>query len=169
MIKDQLDLFADRQEAISLFEQLRERQAGKPWPLLPILCLVGPSGYGKSQFIQHLYFHYCNTPFLPHASLDFGRPGTPHDLLNILGALRNSLQRQRDEQGHTLTFPRFDIIYARLKRSEGQEEEEHDEVEALFGDLMGLAGNIHFALALLFSSSNSLSSFHRYVHCCAGW
>ncbi|HZR39723.1 MAG TPA: ABC transporter substrate-binding protein [Ktedonobacteraceae bacterium] len=149
MIKDQLDLFRDRQEAIALFQQLSDRQAGQPWALLPILTLVGPSGYGKSLFLQHLYFHYCNPTSLPHASLDFGRPGAPHDMLNILGALRNSLQRQRDEHGRTLTFPRFDIIYARLKRSEGQEEEEIDEIEALLDDLIGLAGNIHFVLGFM--------------------
>jgi ABC-type branched-subunit amino acid transport system substrate-binding protein len=152
MIKDQLDLFADHQEAIALFERACERKAGEPWSLLPIFSLVGPAGFGKSLLIRHLYFHYCNTPFLPHASLDFGRPNAPHDLLNILGALRNNLRRQRDEHGHTLTFPRFDIIYARLKRSEGLEDDDLDETEELFGDfndLIGLVGNIHVVLGFL--------------------
>ena len=42
MIKDQLDLFADRQEAVSLFEQLRERQASRrgPQPLATIIPIV---------------------------------------------------------------------------------------------------------------------------------
>src|SRR5215467_2438119 len=152
MIRDQLNLFAGRQEAIALFENLCERQEGESWSFQPILTLVGPSGYGKSLFIQNLYFYYCNTPFLPHISLDFGRPDAPHDLLNIFGALRNSLRRQSDERGHALAFPRFDIVYTRLKRSEGQEGEEVDEVKELFGefsDLIGLAGNIHAVLGLL--------------------
>lgn len=152
MIKDQPDLFAGRQENLHLFQALSERQAGKPWSFLPILSMIGPSGYGKSLFIHHLYFHYCNTPSLPHISLDFGRKNAPHDLLNILGALRNSLRRQRDAHGRALAFPRFDIIYARLKRSEGQEENEVDEVEELFGefsDLIGLAANIHIVFGLL--------------------
>ncbi len=152
MIKDQLDLFADHQEAIALFERACERKAGEPWSLLPIFSLVGPAGFGKSLLIRHLYFHYCNNPLLPHASLDFGRPNAPHDLLNILGALRNNLRRQRDEHGHALTFPRFDIIYARLKRSEGLEDDDIDETEELFGDfndLIGLVGNIHVVLGFL--------------------
>ena len=95
MIRDQLNLFAGRQEAIALFENLCKRQVGEPWSFLPILSLVGPSGYGKSLFIHNLYFYYCNTPSLPHISLDFGRPDAPHDLLNIFGALRNSLRRPR--------------------------------------------------------------------------
>ncbi|MBA2287785.1 MAG: ABC transporter substrate-binding protein [Ktedonobacteraceae bacterium] len=155
MIREQLNLFAGRQEAIALFENLCERQEGEPWSFLPILSMVGPSGYGKSLFIQNLYLYYCHTPSLPHISLDFGRPDAPHDLLNILGALRNSLRRQRDGYGHALAFPRFDIIYARLKRSEGQESEEVDEVNDVnelfgeFSDLIGLVGNIHVALGLL--------------------
>src|SRR5215469_660396 len=152
MIRDQLNLFTGRQEAIALFENLCQRQVGKPWAFLPILSLVGPSGYGKSLFIHNLYFYYCNTPSLPHISLDFGRPDAPHDLLNIFGALRNSLRRQRDARGRALAFPRFDIIYTRLKRSEGQDGGEVDEVKELFGefsDLIGLVGNIHAALGLL--------------------
>lgn len=152
MIRDQLDLFAGRQEAIHLFEKLYERRADEPWAFLPILSLVGPAGYGKSLFIHQLYFDYCNTPSLPHISLDFGRKDAPHDLLNILGTLRNSLGRQRDAHGQALEFPRFDIIYARLKRSEGQQDDEVDEFEELFGefsDLIGLAGNIHVVLGLL--------------------
>jgi len=152
MIRDQLNLFAGRQEAVALFENLCKRQVGEPWSFQPILSLVGPSGYGKSLFIHNLYFYYCNTPSLPHISLDFGRPDAPHDLLNIFGALRNSLRSQRDARGRALAFPRFDIIYTRLKRSEGQEGEEVDEVKELFGefsDLIGLVGNIHAALGLL--------------------
>src|SRR5215469_4025864 len=122
MIRDQLNLFAGRQEAVALFENLCQRQEGEPWSFLPILSMVGPSGYGKSLFIQNLYFDYCNTSFLPHISIEFGRPDAPHDLLNIFGVLRNSLRRQRDGSGHVLAFPRFDIIYARLKRTEGQED-----------------------------------------------
>jgi hypothetical protein len=45
-----------------------------------------------------------NNAFLPHASLDFDRRDAPRDLLNIFGALRNSLRRQRDERGHALTL-----------------------------------------------------------------
>ncbi|HEY0756103.1 MAG TPA: ABC transporter substrate-binding protein [Ktedonobacteraceae bacterium] len=152
MLKDQFDLFADHQEAIRLFQKLCERQSGKPWALLPVLSLIGPAGYGKSAFIDHLYFHYCDAPFLPHISLDFGRRNAPHDLLNILGALRQSLRRQRNAKRQALAFPRFDIVYSRLKRSEGLEEEEIDDVEELFGefgDLIGLAGNIHVALGFL--------------------
>lgn len=152
MIKDPLNLFAGRQEAIALFEKLCERQGGESWSLLPILSLVGPSGYGKSLFIQNLYFYYCNTPSLPHISLDFGERDAPHDLLNILGTLRNRLCRQRDANGHPFAFPRFDILYARLKRSEGQEGERVDEMQELFdefSDVIGLVGNVHFLLGLL--------------------
>jgi ABC-type branched-subunit amino acid transport system substrate-binding protein len=152
MIKDQLNLFTGRKEAVSLFENLCERQAGEPWSFQPILSLVGPSGYGKSLFIHNLYFYYCNTPSLPHISLDFGERDAPHDLLNILGTLRNRLRRQRDAYGRALAFPRFDIIYTRLKRSEGREGEEPDEMKELFGefsDLIGLVGNIHAYLGLL--------------------
>lgn len=152
MIKDQFNLFAEHQEAIHLFQKLSEREANTPWSFLPILSLIGPSGYRKSAFIKHLYFHYCNAPFLPHISLDFERRNAPHDLLSILGTLRQSLGRQRDEKGHALAFPRFDIVYSRLKRSESSEEKERDDGEELFGEfdeLIGLAGNVHAALGFV--------------------
>src|SRR5215470_5845973 len=106
MSKNQHDLFTDREEAISLFErQLNEQNTNGPWPLLPVLSLVGPAGYGKSRFIRQLGLYHCGTPPHPHTSLDFSRSGDSQDLLNILGRLRNKLQRQRDERGHLLTFP----------------------------------------------------------------
>ncbi len=49
-------------------------------------------------------------------------------------------------------FPRFDILYARLKRSEGQEGEKADGMQELFdefSDVIGLVGNVHFLLGLL--------------------
>jgi hypothetical protein len=172
MIKDQRDLFTDREEAIYLFKkQVHEQDARKPWPLLPILSLVGPSGYGKSLFIRQLYFHYCNTPPHPHTSLDFNRPDDPRDLLNILGALRNSLQRQRDEQGNALKFPRFTIIYARLKRSEGRKDEETDEVGELLGDfsdLIGLVGNLHIIFGLLLFVLKLIAQI-PFVHAFVRW
>ncbi len=148
-MRDQIDLSAGHEEALYLFKKLSQRLPGEPWAAQPILSLVGPSGYGKSQFIQHLYFHYCTTPALPHISLDFGVRDAPHDLLNILGALQKSLSRQRGEQGRLLAFPRFDIIYARLKRSEGQDDAEGDETTELLSDLIGLFGNIHFLIGLI--------------------
>jgi ABC-type branched-subunit amino acid transport system substrate-binding protein len=150
MNKDQHDLFTDREEAIYLFEkQLNEQNTDDPWPLLPILSLVGPAGYGKSRFIRQLGLYHCGTPPHPHTSLDFSRSGDRHDLLNILGRLRNKLQRQRDEQGHLLKFPRFNILYARLKRSEGPREEEGEDAELSdLSDLIGLVGNVNFILGL---------------------
>lgn len=144
------DLFTGREEAICLFEeQIDEHNTATSWPLLPVLSLVGPAGYGKSRFMRQLYFYHCQTH--PHASLDFNRPGPPRDLLNIFGTLRNDLRRQQDEQGHALKFPRFTIIYTLLKKTEGQSAEEKDEIGELpdaFSDLIGLLGNLYFVLGL---------------------
>ena len=52
MSKEQLGLFAGRQEAVVPFERLTQRQAGEPRSFLPILGMVAPSGYGKSLFMQ---------------------------------------------------------------------------------------------------------------------
>ena len=48
MLKNQLETFTDRHEAIALFDRLRGRDPEKPWPLLPILAFIAPGGSGKS-------------------------------------------------------------------------------------------------------------------------
>jgi len=93
MSKDQLDLFTDRREALALFDLLRGRDPGQPWPLLPILAFIAPGGSGKSTLMEYLRVKKCSLPdgraALPYAHLDFTFPSAPKDLLSILIALRD--------------------------------------------------------------------------------
>ncbi len=110
MPTDQLETFTDRREEVALFDLLRGRDPEKPQPLLPILAFIAPGGSGKSTLIEHL-IELCSVdgkPVLPYAHLGFA-PGDPTDLLTILGLLRDDLQKQADEQGRHLTFPRFNL------------------------------------------------------------
>jgi len=80
--------------------------------LLPILAFIAPGGSGKSTLINYLRNERCSVqshPVLPHAHIDFTVPGAPADLLTILVRLRDELQRQADDQGKHLRFPRFDL------------------------------------------------------------
>ncbi len=109
---DQRQTFTDRREAIALFNLLRGRDPREPRSLLPILTFIAPSGSGKSTLIDFLREEKCradDTPALPYAHLDFSLPHTPRDILHILVALRNQLQRHLDGSGRNLSFPRFDL------------------------------------------------------------
>ncbi len=102
----------DRHDALVLFDEPRSRDPNKPWPLLPILAFIAPGGSGKSALINYLRNERCSVqghPVLPHAHIDFTVPGAPTDLLAILVRLRDELQRQADDQGKHLRFPRFDL------------------------------------------------------------
>ena len=102
----------DRHDALVLFDGPRSRDPNKPWPLLPILAFIAPGGSGKSTLINYLRNERCSVqghPVLPHAHIDFTVPGAPTDLLAILIRLRDELQRQADDQGKHLRFPRFDL------------------------------------------------------------
>jgi tetratricopeptide (TPR) repeat protein len=104
--------FMDRHDALVLFDEPRSRDPNKPWPLLPILAFIAPGGSGKSTLINYLRNERCSVqghPVLPHAHIDFTVPGAPTDLLAILVRLRDELQRQADDQGKHLRFPRFDL------------------------------------------------------------
>ena len=82
MLKNQLETFTDRHEAIALFDHLRGRDPEKPWPLLPILAFIAPGGSGKSTLIEYLRLQKCclseGRAALPYASLDFTLPHTPN-------------------------------------------------------------------------------------------
>src|SRR5258707_546550 len=54
MMNNQLKTFTDRREAIALFNLLRGRDPNQPWPLLPIIAFIAPSGCGKSMLINEL-------------------------------------------------------------------------------------------------------------------
>jgi len=109
MPTDRLETFTDRAEEVALFDELRSRDPNKPWPLLPILAFIAPGGNGKSTLINYLRATKCRAT-LPHAHIDFSSdPTTPKDLLPILIRVRDELQRQQDDQGHHLSFPRFDL------------------------------------------------------------
>ncbi len=113
MSNEQLATFTDRREAIALFDLLRGRDPGKPWPLLPILAFVAPGGSGKSLLLRYLRVEKSSLPggraAFPYAYLDFTLPHAPKDLLSILMELRDQLQQQDDGQGKHLVFPRFDL------------------------------------------------------------
>jgi hypothetical protein len=112
MSHDQFETFTDRCEAIALFELLRGRDPGKPWPLLPVLAFVAPGGSGKSLLLRYLRVEKCSVAgraALPYAYLDFTLPHAPKNLLSILMELRDQLQQQDDGQGNHLVFPRFDL------------------------------------------------------------
>ena len=68
MLNEQLTTFTDRREAIALFELLRGRKTGEPWPLLPILAFVVPGGSGKSMLLRYLREKKCSVA---------GRPALP--------------------------------------------------------------------------------------------
>jgi ABC-type branched-subunit amino acid transport system substrate-binding protein len=161
MTQDQSELNAGRQEIFCLFAKLCEHQTRAPWSFLPILSLVGPTGHGKSVLIRDLYFRHSNISAFPHTILDFEERNAPHDLLAILGRLRNDLRHQRDARGRTLAFPRFDIIYDRLKNSQSQEGEAMDETKKMFkefrsvmreelSDLLNVVSAIHFLVGIVF-------------------
>src|SRR5260370_13936811 len=105
---NRLETFTDRAEEVALFDELRGRDPNKPWPLLPILAFIAPGGSGKSTLIMHLRATRCRAT-LPHPHIDFTVPGAPTALLAILVRLRDELQRQADDQGRHLGFPRFDL------------------------------------------------------------
>jgi len=108
----QLQAFTDRREAIALFNLLRGRDPRELKPLLPILTFIAPSGAGKSTLIDYLREEKCRadgSAALPYAHLDFSLPHAPRDILHILVALRNQLQRHQDGSGRNLSFPRFDL------------------------------------------------------------
>ena len=107
-MQDRLDNFMDRRGALALFDEPRSRDPEKPWPLLPILAFIAPGGSGKSTLINYLRATKCRAT-LPHAHIDFTVPGAPTDLPAILVRLRDELQRQADDQGKHLRFPRFDL------------------------------------------------------------
>src|SRR5258708_39027733 len=113
MLNDQLEIFTDRSTAIALFEYVRARDPEKPWPLLPILAFIAPPGSGKSTLMEYLRVKKCCLPdgraAVPYAHLDFTLADAPKDLLSILVALRNQLQRHHDGQDKRLLFPRFDL------------------------------------------------------------
>jgi hypothetical protein len=114
MKKEQLlKTFTNRDMAVALFDHVRGRVPGEPWPLLPILTLIAPGGSGKSTLIDYLRITRCCLPdgraALPYAYLDFTWPSVQKDLLWILVSLRNQLQKHEDGQGRHLTFPRFDL------------------------------------------------------------
>lgn len=107
MSHDQLATFTDRREAIALFNMLRGRDPGKPWPLLPILAFVAPGGSGKSLLLRHLRVKECSVDSraaLPYAYLDFTLPHAPKDLLSILMELRDQLQQLDDGQSNQPSF-----------------------------------------------------------------
>jgi tetratricopeptide (TPR) repeat protein len=113
MSNEQLATFTDRREAIALFDFLRGRDPGRPWPLLPILAFVAPGGSGKSLLLRYLRVEKSSLPggraAFPYAYLDFTLPHAPKDLLSILMELRDQLQQQDDGQEKHLVFPRFDL------------------------------------------------------------
>ena len=113
MPTDRLKTFTDRREALALFDLLRGRDPGQPWPLLPIVAFIAPGGSGKSTLMEYLRVEKCSLPdghaVLPYAHLDFTLPSAPQVLLSILVALRDQLQQQADGQDQHLTFPRFDL------------------------------------------------------------
>src|SRR5579863_1292040 len=113
MSNDSLATFTDRREAIALFDVLRGRNPGNPWPLLPILVFVAQGGSGKSTLIEYLRVKHCalseQRVALPYARLDFTLPDAPKDVLSILIAIRDQLQQHDDGYGKHLTFPRFDL------------------------------------------------------------
>ena len=77
MLNDQVSVFTNRRDAIALFNMLRGRDPRRPWPILPVLALVAPSGGGKSTTIDWLRAHKCwvdGGPALPYAYLDFSQP-----------------------------------------------------------------------------------------------
>jgi hypothetical protein len=108
MSTERLEPFTARREALALFDLLRGRDHGQPWPLLPLLAFIAPGGSGKSRLINYLRATKCRAT-LPYAHLDFTFPSAPKDLLTILVALRDQLQQQADDQGQHLRFPRFDL------------------------------------------------------------
>jgi tetratricopeptide (TPR) repeat protein len=104
--------FTDRREAVALFNFLRGRDPGKPWPLLPILTFIAPGGSGKSLLLRYLREKECSVSgraALPFAYLDFTLSHAPKELLPILIELRDQLQKQADGEGRHLVFPRFDL------------------------------------------------------------
>jgi hypothetical protein len=112
MLNDQVSVFTNRREAIALFNMLRGRDPRRPWPVLPILALMAPSGGGKSAMIDWLRENKCwvdGGPALPYAYLDFSQPHTPKDILHVLVSLRNQLQAHTDGSSRNLVFPRFDL------------------------------------------------------------
>ena len=112
MSNDPFATFTDRREAIALFNLLRGRDPGKPWPLLPILTFIAPGGSGKSLLLRYLPRSECSVggrAALPFAYLDFTLSHAPKELLPILIELRDQLQKQADGEGRYLVFPRFDL------------------------------------------------------------
>src|ERR1051326_928967 len=112
MLNDQVSVFTNRREGIALFNRLRGRDPRRPWPVLPTLVLMSPTGGGKSALIDWLRAHKCcsdGASALPYAYLDFSQPHTPKSILHILVSLRNQLQAHTDGSTRNLVFPRFDL------------------------------------------------------------
>ena len=107
------ELFIDRDVALALFDCVLGRNPDQPWPLLPILTFIAPSGGGKLWLIKYLRGEKCSLPAgdvaIPHAYLNFTLPETSKTPLEILCDIRDQLQGQDDGQGNHLTFPRFDL------------------------------------------------------------
>lgn len=107
------ETFINRDVALALFDCILGRNPDQPWPLLPILTFIAPSGGGKLWLIKYLHDEKCSLPgghvAIPHAYLNFTLQKTPKNLLGILCEIRNQLQEQVDGQGNHMTLPRFDL------------------------------------------------------------
>src|SRR5258708_10958471 len=114
MMNNQLKTFTDRREAIALFNLLRGRDPNQPWPLLPIIAFIAPSGCGKSMLIDYLRSKHCCLPdgraAIPYTYLDFTLADTPNSPLPFLVALRNQLLQHDDVHGKHLDFLLFVFV-----------------------------------------------------------
>jgi tetratricopeptide (TPR) repeat protein len=112
MLYNRLNIFTDRAEAITLFEEIRSRDSHQDWPLLPILAFTSLGGGGKSTLLEYLRIKKCSVdgkPAIPYVYLDFNLATAPTNFLLILITMRDQLQRLVDGQGKHLRFPRFDL------------------------------------------------------------
>src|SRR5450432_1786213 len=112
MPNDKFSTFTDRQEIITLFQQLYERDPKQPLPLLPLLLLLAPAGGGISTLIDLLKERSYSA--LTYAYVDFAQNNAVVTLQGLLQNMCDQVQLSDGSHRNKLTFPRCELAMSAM-------------------------------------------------------